>query len=54
MFFLGSVSADQGLCCMKDKLEPDGWLVAGHIINCAKIIEKQDAERKNAQATMKL
>jgi hypothetical protein len=31
---------------MKDKLEPDGWLVAGHILNCAKIMEKQDAEAK--------
>jgi hypothetical protein len=39
---------------MKDKLEPDGWLVAGHIINCAKRIEKQDAGKKNAQSTMKL
>ena len=37
-----------------NKLDPDGWLVAGHILNCTKKIEKQDAERKNAQATMKL
>ena len=65
MFFLGSVSADYGLCYRKnkrefflsfdnDKLDPDGWLVADYIFNCAKKMEKQDAERKNAQATMKL
>ena len=31
-------------------LDPDGWLVVGHIFNCTKTIEKQDAERKNAQS----
>ena len=54
MFFLGSVSADHGLCRMKDKPEPDGWLVAGHIFNCTKKIEKQDAETKIAQTVIKV
>jgi len=36
------------------KLDPDGWLVAGQIFNCTKKIEKQDAEKKNAQSKMKL
>ena len=65
MFFLGSVSADHGLCYRKNKrefflsfdnnkLDPDGWLVADYIFNCTKKIEKQDAETKNAQFMMKL
>ena len=56
MFFLGSVSADYGLCYRKnkrefflsfdnDRLDPDGWLVAGHMFNCTEILEKQDADR---------
>ena len=52
MFFLGSVSADHGLYLMNDKPEPDGWLVAGHILNCTKKIEKQDAETENAQTAI--
>ena len=65
MFFLGSVSADHGLCYRKnkrefflsfdsDKLDPDGWLVAGHMFNCTEILEKQGAEKKNAQPTIEL
>ncbi len=65
MFFLGSVSADHGLCYIKnkrgvflsfdnDKLDPDGWLVAGHMFNCTEILEKQGAEKKNAQPTIEL
>jgi len=37
-----------------NKLDPDGWLVADYIFNCTKKIEKQDAEKKNVQATIKL
>ena len=65
MFFLGSVSADHGLCYIKNKrgvflsfdnykLDPDGWLVAGHMFNCTEILEKQGAEKKNAQPTIEL
>jgi len=65
MFFLGFVSADHGLCYIKnkrrifllfdnDKLDPDGWLVAGHMFNCTEILEKQDAGKKNAHSTMNL
>ena len=37
-----------------NKLDPDGWLVAGHMFNCTEILEKQGEEKKNAQPTIEL
>ena len=39
---------------INDKLDPDGWLAAGHMFNCTEILEKQGAEKKNAQPTIEL